>query len=144
AAVSAKWGKCVGGAAAAIGEPADAPRPTFRPGRRGWRLGVAAGPLAPRRRPGYNARQRPGRPPSVGRDPFPADHAGTQAMRTMIAAALVFGLVGLSAGQDKKADPTGTWRCETDVMGQKRESTLRLKTEGGKLTGTVSWADKKE
>ena len=65
-------------------------------------------------------------------------------MRTMIAAALVFGLVGLSAGQDKKADPTGTWRCETDVMGQKRESTLRLKTEGGKLTGTVSWADKKE
>ena len=65
-------------------------------------------------------------------------------MRTSIAAALALGLVGLSAAQDKKADPTGTWKCETDVMGQKRESTLKLKTDGGKLTGTVTWADKKE
>jgi hypothetical protein len=66
-------------------------------------------------------------------------------MRTLIAAALVVGLVGLGGAQDKKvADPTGTWKCETDVMGQKRESTLRLKTDGGKLTGTVTWQDKAE
>ena len=65
-------------------------------------------------------------------------------MRTLIAAALVFGLVGLSAAQDKKADPTGTWKCETDVMGTKRESTLKLKMDAGKLTGTVIWSDKKE
>ena len=66
-------------------------------------------------------------------------------MRTLIVTALVLGMVGLSAAQDKKkSDPTGTWKCETDVMGQKRESTLHLKSEGGKLTGTVTWADKKE
>jgi hypothetical protein len=65
-------------------------------------------------------------------------------MRTLIAAALALGLAGLSAAQDKKADPTGTWKCETDVMGQKRESTLRLKQDGDKLTGTVTWMDKKE
>jgi hypothetical protein len=65
-------------------------------------------------------------------------------MRTLIAATLALGLVGLSGAQDKKADPTGTWMCETDVMGQKRESTLKLKQDGGKLTGTVTWMDKKE
>jgi hypothetical protein len=65
-------------------------------------------------------------------------------MRILIAVGVVLGLVGLSAAQDKKADPTGTWKCETDVMGQKRESTLTLKMDGGKLTGTVTWADKKE
>jgi hypothetical protein len=65
-------------------------------------------------------------------------------MRTLIAAALALGLVGLTTAQDEKADPTGTWKCETDVMGQKRESTLKLKMDGGKLTGTVTWTDKKE
>ena len=65
-------------------------------------------------------------------------------MRTLTAAVLVLGLAGLTGADDKKADPTGTWKCETDVMGQKRESTLKLKLDGGKLTGTVTWADKKE
>jgi hypothetical protein len=62
----------------------------------------------------------------------------------LFAAALALGLVGLTTAQDRKADPTGTWKCETDVMGQKRESTLMLKMDGGKLTGTVTWMDKKE
>ena len=59
-------------------------------------------------------------------------------MRTLIAATLVLGLVGLSAGQDKKHDPTGTWKWETERGGQKRETTLKLKLDGDKLTGTIT------
>jgi hypothetical protein len=59
-------------------------------------------------------------------------------MRTLIVTALVVGLVGLSAGQDKKSDPTGTWKWETERNGQKRETTLKLKREGDKLTGTIA------
>jgi hypothetical protein len=59
-------------------------------------------------------------------------------MRTLIAAGLVLGLVGLTTAQDKKADPTGTWKWSVERNGQKRETTLKLKLEGDKLTGTVS------
>jgi hypothetical protein len=54
--------------------------------------------------------------------------------------ALAAGLVGLAgAGRaDDKADPTGTWTWTVERGGQKREVTLTLKTEGGKLVGTVS------
>ena len=59
-------------------------------------------------------------------------------MRTLIAAALILGLSGLTAAEDKKADPTGTWKWETERNGQKRETTLKLKLEGDKLTGTIT------
>jgi hypothetical protein len=59
-------------------------------------------------------------------------------MRTLIAAGLVFGLVGLTAAQDKKNDPTGTWKWTTEQKGQKRETTLKLKLDGDKLTGTIA------
>ena len=59
-------------------------------------------------------------------------------MRTLIAAALILGLTGLTAAEDKKADPTGTWKWETERGGQKRETTLKLKLEGDKLTGTIT------
>jgi hypothetical protein len=59
-------------------------------------------------------------------------------MRTLIAAALVFTMAGLAAAQDKKADPTGTWKWETERNGQKRETILKLKLDGDKLTGTVT------
>ena len=59
-------------------------------------------------------------------------------MRTLIAAGFVLGLVGLSAAQDKKSDPTGTWKWETERNGQKRETTLKLKLEGDKVTGTIT------
>ncbi|MBA4067306.1 MAG: hypothetical protein C0501_27080 [Isosphaera sp.] len=59
-------------------------------------------------------------------------------MRTLIAATLALGLAGLSAAQDKKTDPTGTWKWETERGGQKRETTLKLKLDGDKLTGTVA------
>jgi len=47
---------------------------------------------------------------------------------------------GISAqAQDKKADPTGTWKWSfTGQNGQTRETTLKLKLEGDKLTGTIS------
>ena len=59
-------------------------------------------------------------------------------MRTLIATALALGLAGLTVAQDKKADPTGTWKWETERNGQKRETTLKLKLDGDKLTGTVT------
>ena len=59
-------------------------------------------------------------------------------MRALIAAGLVFGLVGLTTAQDKKNDPTGTWKYSVERNGQKVESTLKLKLDGDKLTGTVT------
>ena len=59
-------------------------------------------------------------------------------MRTLIATALVLGLGGLSAAEDKKNDPTGTWKWETERGGQKRESVLKLKVDGDKVTGTLA------
>ena len=55
-------------------------------------------------------------------------------------AAVVALTAGISAqAQDKKADPTGTWKWSfTGQNGQTRETTLKLKLEGDKLTGTIS------
>ena len=38
--------------------------------------------------------------------------------------------------QDKKTDPTGTWKWSVEPGDQKRVVTLVLKLDGGKLTGT--------
>ena len=62
-------------------------------------------------------------------------------MRALTIAALVFGVAGLTgpaAGQDRKGDPTGTWKWTTERGGQKRETVLKLKVEGTKLTGTIT------
>jgi hypothetical protein len=59
-------------------------------------------------------------------------------MRTLIAAGLILGLAGLTAAQDKKSDPTGTWKWETERNGQKRETVLKLKLDCDKLTGTIT------
>lgn len=46
---------------------------------------------------------------------------------------------GLAQAADKKNDPTGTWKWSfTGQNGQTRETTLKLKLEGDKLTGTIS------
>jgi hypothetical protein len=44
------------------------------------------------------------------------------------------------AADEKKADPTGTWTWTTPGRngGQDRESTLKIKKEGDKYTGTLS------
>ncbi len=44
-----------------------------------------------------------------------------------------------AAADDKKVDPSGTWKWSfTTQNGQTRESTLKLKLDGDKLTGTIS------
>ena len=66
-------------------------------------------------------------------------------MKTMLTAALALGLCGLTAAQDKeKADPVGTWKLEYEIGDQKRESTLKVKKDGDKFAGTMSWPDQKE
>jgi hypothetical protein len=66
-------------------------------------------------------------------------------MKTILsAAALVLGFCGLAAAQGEKADPVGTWKCEYEIGGQKRTSTLTITKDGDKLAGTMSWADQKD
>ena len=64
-------------------------------------------------------------------------------MKTMLSAALVFGLCGFAYAEEK-GDPVGTWKCEYAIGDQKRESTLTVKKDGDKLAGTMSWPDQKE
>ena len=65
-------------------------------------------------------------------------------MKTILSAALVLGFCGLAVAQGEKADPVGTWKCEYEIGGQKRMSTLTIKKDGDKLAGTMSWPDQKE
>ena len=65
-------------------------------------------------------------------------------MKTILSAALVLGLCTLAGAQGAKADPVGTWKCEYEIGGQKRMSTLSIKKDGDKLAGTMSWPDQKE
>ncbi|WP_422928925.1 hypothetical protein [Singulisphaera sp. PoT] len=63
-------------------------------------------------------------------------------MKAILSLALVLGFCGLaSAKDDKAADPVGTWKCEYEIGGQQRTSTLKIKKEGDDLTGTMSWPD---
>jgi hypothetical protein len=64
-------------------------------------------------------------------------------MKTVLSAALVLALCGLAGAQGEKADPVGTWKCEYEIGGQKRMSTLAIKKDGDKLAGTMSWPDQK-
>jgi len=66
-------------------------------------------------------------------------------MKAILQMAFVFGVCGLaSAADDKVVDPVGTWKCEYEIGGQKRTSTLTIKKDGDKLAGTMSWPDQKE
>jgi hypothetical protein len=65
-------------------------------------------------------------------------------MKAILSAVLVLGLCGALSAGDEKADPVGTWKCEYDIGGQKRESTLVIKKDGDKLAGTMSWPDQKD
>jgi hypothetical protein len=56
--------------------------------------------------------------------------------------ALALVVCGIAAAQDK--NPVGTWKCEYSIGDQKRTSTLTIKKDGDKLTGTMSWPDQKE
>lgn len=65
-------------------------------------------------------------------------------MKTIISTALVLGLCGVAGAKDEKADPVGTWKCEYEIGGQKRTSTLTIKKDGDKLVGAMSWPDQKD
>ena len=57
--------------------------------------------------------------------------------------ALVLVVCGLAVASNQ-ADPVGTWKCEYSIGDQKRTSTLMIKKDGDKLTGTMSWPDQKD
>ena len=65
-------------------------------------------------------------------------------MKAILTAAVMFGLCGLAPAADAKADPAGTWKCEYEIGGQKREATLAIKKDGDKLTGMMTSQDKQE
>ncbi len=65
-------------------------------------------------------------------------------MKAILSAALVLGLCGFVGARDEKADPVGTWKCEYEIGGMKRTSTLTIKKEGDKHAGTMSWPDQKD
>jgi hypothetical protein len=62
-------------------------------------------------------------------------------MRRMVAVVCVLALAGLVRAEEKKANPTGTWKYTVEVNGEKRDVTFKLKLDGDKLTGTVGIAD---
>ncbi len=62
-------------------------------------------------------------------------------MKATLATVLVVGLCGPAAGQGTTAAPVGTWKCEYDIGGQRREATLAVKKDGDKLTGTMTFQD---
>jgi hypothetical protein len=61
-------------------------------------------------------------------------------MKAILTMALVFGVCGLAGAVDN-VDPVGTWKCDYEIGGQKRTSTLAIKKEGDKLAGTMTWPD---
>ena len=66
-------------------------------------------------------------------------------MKAILSVALVLGVCGLAVAlEDTKGDPVGTWKCEYEIGGQQRTSTLTIKKDGDKLAGTMSWPDQKE
>src|SRR6478735_8090236 len=57
----------------------------------------------------------------------------------IVAVGLVAGLLAPAAtADDKKADATGTWKWSVERNGNTVETTLKLKQDGEKLTGTIS------
>ncbi len=65
-------------------------------------------------------------------------------MKAILSMALVLGVCGLAGAADDKAEPVGTWKCEYEIGGQQRTSTLTIKKDGDKLAGTMSWTDQKD
>jgi hypothetical protein len=66
-------------------------------------------------------------------------------MISILSMALVLGVSGLaSAADDKVVDPVGTWKCEYEIGGQQRTSTLKIKKDGANLAGSMNWPDQGE
>ena len=73
-------------------------------------------------------------------DGFFKNRKDRSALRTILLMTLVFAFCGLAVASSQ-ADPVGTWKCEYSIGDQKRTSTLTIKKDGDKLTGTMSWPD---
>ena len=66
-------------------------------------------------------------------------------MKATLSMALVLGMCGLAGtADDKVVDWGGTWKCEYEIGGQQRTSTLKIKKDGDNLAGTMSWPDQDE
>jgi hypothetical protein len=66
-------------------------------------------------------------------------------MKAIVSMALVLGVGGLAGAADEKViEPVGTWKCEYEIGGQQRTSTLKINKDGDKLAGTMSWPDQDE
>lgn len=63
---------------------------------------------------------------------------------TVTAMSMVIAGLAQSAYASDGADPTGTWKWSVTMNNQVRESTLKLKLEGDKLTGVVVGNNKRE
>src|SRR5437762_8815174 len=64
-------------------------------------------------------------------------------MKAILSMALVLGVCGLAGAADK-VEPVGTWKCEYEIGGQKRTSTLTINKDGDQLAGTMNWPDQKD
>jgi len=67
-------------------------------------------------------------------------HSFTPLVKLVACAVLALGAAVQSQAADSKADPTGTWTWTTPGRngGPDRKSTLKLKLDGDKVTGTVT------
>jgi hypothetical protein len=71
-------------------------------------------------------------------------HFSEAIMKAILSMALVLGVCALAGAlEDRKGNPAGTWKCEYQIGGQQRTSTLTIKKDGDKLAGTMSWPDQK-
>ncbi len=78
-------------------------------------------------------------------DGFRCDTILETIMKSILSMALVLSVCGLaSAAEDKAVEPVGTWKCEYEIGGQQRTSTLKIKKDGDNLAGTMSWPDQDE
>jgi len=66
-------------------------------------------------------------------------------MKAILSIVLVLGVCGLAgAADDKVVDPVGTWKCQYEIGGQQRTSTLKIKKDGDNLAATMSWPNQDE
>jgi hypothetical protein len=66
-------------------------------------------------------------------------------MNSILSMALALGVCGLGgAADDKVVEPVGTWKCEYEIGGQQRTSTLKIKKDRDNLIGTMSWPNQDE
>jgi hypothetical protein len=65
-------------------------------------------------------------------------------MKRLVAATVVLAFVGLVSAARAADDPTGTWKWTASFGGNSFDQTLKLKLEGGKLTGAMLGRDNQE